>query len=92
MNSVQCSGLPGGLSGERMGGCWSGLVFGYQCQPSMWATLRLGLSKHFCTSLWYLDMTWWWSTFHVEYSCTASGPHVSDILCLRNWIPIGIEK
>lgn len=38
MNPMQCSGLLGGLSGGHMGGFWSGLVFGYQCQPCMWAT------------------------------------------------------
>ena len=35
--------LPSGLGGGHKGGCWSGLVFGFQGQMNAWAILQVGL-------------------------------------------------
>ena len=39
----QSNCLPEGLSGVHKGGCWSGLVFEFQGQTNIWATLQGGL-------------------------------------------------
>ena len=42
-----CSGLPGGLIDEHVGGCGSCLVFETQGEPPLWTTLWLSLRNRF---------------------------------------------
>ena len=87
----QCSCLLGGLSGWCMGGYRSCLVFGCHDKARVCGTFRLGLSK----PLVHLPRGFGHDMVMVDIpcgvSCTASGPHVHNVLRVRNWVPMGVS-
>ena len=90
-NTQQSSCIPKGLSGGHKGGCWSGLVFGFQGQTNVWATLQVGLWKISCSCSHAFEMTWRCSMFHAEYCCTDSQTCVRAVVRFWNWVLMGRE-